>query len=55
MPESLDTETPTAIMPVLEDSWKSGGITTQEWRAILRDILHLEQVGEQQAGAGTQE
>jgi len=34
-PESLDTETLTAVMPVLEDTWKSGGITTQEWRAIL--------------------
>jgi len=55
MPESLGMETLTAIMPVLTDTWKGGGITTQEWRAILRDILHLEQVGEQQAGAGTQE
>jgi len=46
-PESLDTETLTAVMPVLEDTWKSGGITTQEWRAILRDMLHREQVAEQ--------
>jgi len=31
-------------LPILEDSWKNGGVTTEEWRAILRDVLHLEQV-----------
>jgi len=35
--------------------WKSGGITTQEWRAILRDMLHLEQVAEQPTTAEPQE
>jgi len=43
---SLDTETLTAIMPVLKDGWKNGGITTLKLRAILRDVLHLEKIAE---------
>lgn len=56
IPETIDREAFAEILPTLEDSWKSGGITTREWRAILRDMLHLGQIeetgGAQSAGGG---
>jgi len=44
IPKAVDLETFTEILPVLEDSWKNGGIETSEWRAMLREVLHLKQL-----------
>jgi len=45
-PETLDMKTLVGILPQLTDVWKSGGITTEEFRTILRETLLLKQVAE---------